>query len=279
MSYAIKTPPQHGDWADFLDVWRAADQIEVFESAWNMDHFYPLTPPMDGRILESWTMLAAMAQATNRIRIGCMVNGMHFRHPAVTANMAVTLDHISGGRFDLGLGAGWFEPEAEAYGIPLGSIRERCDRFDEGVEVIDSLLTRETTDFSGEYYELVGARCEPKAVQSPRPPIVIGGKGRRRILRTTARWADQWDMTFPESPEAWSELNEVLIGHCTDLGRDPTEIKRSIHMSWPVDADPAELAAEAQPFLAAGVDQVIFSMRGPYRASLLEPLAAELAKY
>lgn len=276
--HALKTPPQHGPWGDFLATWRAADDIDVFESAWTMDHFYPLVPPLDGTHLESWTMLAALAMATRRLRLGAMVNGMHFRHPAVTANMAVTLDHISGGRFELGLGAGWFEPEAEAYGIPLGSVRERCDRFDEGVEVVHRLLTQETTDFEGRYYRLQGALCEPKALQQPRPPIVIGAKGKRRTLRTVARWADQWDMTFPASPAQWLELDEVLRAHCADVGRDAGEITRSIHLSFPADADPAALAAQAPPFFEAGVDVIVWSMRGPYRPDLLEPLAAELQR-
>ncbi len=127
--YAVKTPPpQHGAWTDYLDVWRAADEIETFSYAWHFDHFYPLIGgDPNGTCLESWTMLAALAQATTRIRIGSMVNGMHYRHPAVTANSAATLDIISGGRLTLGLGAGWFEPESQAYGIPLGTIRERMD--------------------------------------------------------------------------------------------------------------------------------------------------------
>ena len=217
--YAIKTPPQHGTWREFLDVWLAADQIDVFESAWTMDHFYPLTPPMDGTHLESWTMLAALAQATTRLRLGAMVNGMHYRHPAVTANMAVTVDHISNGRFVLGLGAGWFEPESNAYGIPLGSLKERFDRLDEGVPIIRSLLDNEHTTFSGRFYELTDARCEPKPVQA-HLPIAIGGKGKRRTLRTVARYADQWDVTFPPDVAFWLDLDETLRAYCDELGRD-----------------------------------------------------------
>jgi F420-dependent oxidoreductase-like protein len=276
VAYAVKTPPQHGAWADFLDVWRAADDIDVFESAWTMDHFYPLTPPADGTELESWTMLAALAQATRRLRLGCMVNGMHFRHPAVTANMAVTVDHISGGRLDLGLGAGWFESEAIAYGIPLGTLTERFDRFDEGVEVIVSLLANEHTTFSGRYYHLAEARCEPKPVQD-RIPIVIGGKGPRRTLRTIARWADHWDAVGVREVDEWSGLNNVLVSHCRAIGRDPAEIRRSVHLPWPPEAEPAAMAEAAAGFATGGVDLVVFSMRGPYEARLLEPLAAALA--
>jgi F420-dependent oxidoreductase-like protein len=275
VAYAVKTPPQHGTWPEILDLWRAADDMEVFESAWTMDHFYPLSPPLDGTELESWTLLAALAQATRRLRLGCMVNGMHFRHPAVTANMAATLDHIAGGRFHLGLGAGWFEPEAEAYGIPLGTLTERFDRFDEGVEVIVSLLTRPTTTFAGRYYRLTDARCEPKPVQD-RIPIVIGGRGPRRTLRTVARWADHWDVARPGDPAAWSRLDGVLREHCAAIGRDPGEIRRSVHLMWAADDDPAALADAAAGFGAAGVDLVIFSMRGPYDAGLLDPLAKAL---
>ena len=147
--HAIKTPPHHASWQDFLDTWREADRIPVFESAWTWDHFYPLTEPYDGPNLEGWTMLAALAQATARLRIGAMVNGMHHRHPAVTANMAATLDHISGGRLVLGMGAGWNTMESDAYGIDLGTLTQRFDRLDEGIEVIRSLLDDPVTTFSG----------------------------------------------------------------------------------------------------------------------------------
>ena len=277
VSFAVKTPPQHGTWAQFLDVWRAADEIDVFESAWTMDYFYPLTAPMDGPHLESWAMLAALAQATKRLRLGCMVNGMHYRHPAVTANAAVTVDHISGGRFCLGLGAGWFEPESNAYGISLGTLKERADRFDEGMEVIVSLLANERTTFRGRYYTLTDARCEPKPLQA-RIPIVIGGKRPKRTLRTVARFADHWDMTVPESPALWKQLSDVLDQHCVAIGRDPATIRRSVHLMWPADADPNELADRARSFGAAGVGLVIFSMRGPYQARLLEPLADALLR-
>ena len=270
--HAIKTPPHHASWGEFLDVWRAADEIEVFESAWNWDHFYPLAPPYDGPNLEGWTMLGALAQATSRIRIGAMVNGMHHRHPAVTANMAATLDHLSDGRFELGMGAGWNFMESDAYGIPLGTLKERSDRFEEGMEVIVSLLANTATTFKGEWFELTDAWCEPKPVQD-RIPIVIGGKGRMRTLRTAARFADQWDMTFPEQPADWLELDEVLRGHCDKVGRDQSEIARSVHLGFDEETDPAELADTAQGFFDAGVDIVVWSMRGAMDAARLEPLA------
>lgn len=271
--YAVKTPPQHGAWADYLDVWTTADQIDTFSHAWNFDHFYPLVGDPEGTCLESWTMLSALAQATSRIRIGSMVNGMHYRHPAVTANAAATLDIISGGRLDLGLGAGWFEPESQAYGIPLGTLKDRMDRFEEGTEVIVRLLTQEHTDFHGRYYDLTDARCEPKAVQTPHPPIAIGGKGRTRTLPIAAKYAQLWDAMFSENTDEFIELSAVLDEHCAKVGRDPHEITRSMHIAWPVEADPKALADRAAEFVAAGAAQIVFSMRGPYRADLLEPLA------
>lgn len=275
VAYAIKTPPQHGTFADFLAVWRAADDMEIFESAWTMDHFYPLTPPTDGPHLESWAVLAAMAQATTRLRLGCMVNGMHYRHPAITANAAATLDQISGGRFNLGLGAGWHEQESSAYGIPLGTLKERFDRLDEGVEIIVSLLSERRTTFHGRYFSISDARCEPKPLQR-KLPIVIGGAGRKRSLRTAARWADQWDMV-PEGPEQWSVANEILLRHCDTVGRTASDIRRSIHIMWDPAAEPAALADRAAMFGEVGVDLVIFSMRGPYEPRLLDPLAAALS--
>ena len=135
MRYGIKTAPQHCTWQDMLDIWRLADDIELFESAWNFDHFYPLIGDTHGPCLESWTMLAALAQATSRIRIGSMVNGMHYRHPAVTANMAATVDIISGGRLDLGMGAGWNLEESgvasAVMGNPINSVAWLARKLDE----------------------------------------------------------------------------------------------------------------------------------------------------
>jgi F420-dependent oxidoreductase-like protein len=274
--HAIKTPPHHATWSEFLAVWQVADQLDVFESAWNWDHFYPLAPPYDGPNLEGWTMLAALAQATTRLHLGAMVNGMHHRHPAVTANMAATLDIISGGRFALGMGAGWNEMESAAYGIELGTLKERFDRLDEGIEVIRSLLDRRVTDFHGRYFTVTDAWCEPKPVQA-KLPLVIGGKGRTRTLRTAARWADQWDMTFPATPAEWLDLDAVLRGHCDAVGRNQSEITRSVHLAFPESAEPTALADLAAPFFEAGVDVVVWSMQGAVTPARLASLADALA--
>lgn len=274
--YSIKTPNHHTRWENMLEIWKEADRIELFESAWNWDHLYPLRSDPHGTSLDGWVTLSALARETSRIRIGSMVNGMHFRHPSITAKMAVTLDHVSGGRSYLGLGAGWFEEEAEAHGIELGSMKERFDRFEEGLEVIVSLFTNEETDFSGDYYRLKGALSEPKATQEPHPPIVIGGTGRNRTLRAVARWAQMWDALLI-SPEEWTDLREVLEEHCQAVGRESSEIDCSVHVRYSKDDDVSEVADQAAKHHANGLDVVVFTMGSPNDVSMLPPLAEALA--
>src|SRR3954471_4637261 len=144
MRFAIKTSPQNTEWADMLAVWQAADDIEVFESGWTFDHFYPIFSASTGPCLEGWTVTTALAQATRRLRVGALVTGIPYRHPAVLANMAAAGDLVAAGRLELGLGAGWNEEESNAYGIELGSLKERFDRFDEALAVITGLLSNET---------------------------------------------------------------------------------------------------------------------------------------
>jgi alkanesulfonate monooxygenase SsuD/methylene tetrahydromethanopterin reductase-like flavin-dependent oxidoreductase (luciferase family) len=171
--------------------------------------------------------LAALAQRTRRLRLGVLVSGMPHRHPAVLAKMAAALDITSGGRLELGLGAAWYQVECDAYGIDLGPVRERMDRFAEGVQVIHSLLTSASTTFSGRHYQLTDARCEPKPVQSPHPPIVIGGTGERRTAAVVARWADHWNLGFAR-PKDFPRKLAALSGHCAELRRDPSQIDISI---------------------------------------------------
>ncbi|MGH8915981.1 MAG: LLM class F420-dependent oxidoreductase [Acidimicrobiia bacterium] len=277
--FAIKTPTHHTTWDQMLEIWTAADQTDVFESAWNFDHFYPIRGDLTGPCLEAWVTLSALAQATTRIRVGSMVNGMHFRHPAVLASMASSLDIISGGRLELGLGAGWNEPEAGAYGIPLGTVGERMTRFEEGTEVIHRLLTQETTDFDGEFYTLREARNEPKPIQSPRPPIVIGGRGEKRTLRLVARYASMWDAMFAEDePDEWQRLHEVMIGHCLDIGRDPTEVACSSHLRVGPDPDPSDVAERSARLFARGIDVVILGLTSAHDGATVEALASALVE-
>jgi F420-dependent oxidoreductase-like protein len=276
MRFAIKTSPQETTWEDMLAVWQAADALDVFESAWTFDHFYPIFSDSTGPCLEGWVTLTALAQATTRLRVGVLVTGIHYRHPAVLANMAATLDIISGGRLELGIGAGWNEEESGAYGIELGSLQERFDRFDEACEVIVGLLTQTTTDFHGRYFTLEEARCEPKAVQAPMPPICIGGTGEKRTLRTAAKYADHWN--FPGGTvEQFVAKREVLHRHCADLGRDPSSIMTSTHLRLAPDGDPSSVVEAARSFADAGLDLGIVYLPVPHTPSVLSPLAAALA--
>ena len=276
MRFAIKTSPQETTWDDMLAVWQAADALEVFESAWTFDHFYPIFSDSTGPCLEGWVTLAALAQATTRLRVGVLVTGIHYRHPAVLANMAATLDILSHGRLELGIGAGWNEEESGAYGIELGTLRERFDRFDEACEVIVSLLTETTTDFAGGYFTLKSARCEPKPVQRPHPPICIGGTGERRTLRAAARWAQHWN--FPGgSAEQFAAKRDVLHRHCADVGRDPSEIQTSTHLRLGADGDPSSVVEQAKTFADAGLDLGIVYLPVPHTPAVLEPLADALA--
>jgi F420-dependent oxidoreductase-like protein len=274
MRFGIKTRPEHTTWTEILDVWKAADGIPLFESAWNWDHFYPLSGDLTGPNLEGWTSLAALAQATSRIRIGCQVTGMIYRHPTVLANMAATIDIISEGRLEIGLGAGWNQLECDAYGIELPPLRERFDRFDEGVQAIIGLLSDTTTTFDGRYVRLTDARCEPKPVQRPHPPITIGGSGPKRTLLAAARWAQQWHVIV-DSPAKWVASKEILLAHCADVGRDPAEITCSVNARLDaVDGDAVAEAVElAASYGAVGVDLVIFNLPLRAPASLVDKLA------
>ena len=275
MKIDIKTNPHHTTWDRLLATWERADEVELIEGAWVFDHFYPILGDTDGPCLEAWTTLTALAQATERLHVGAMVNAMPYRHPAVTANMATTLDIVSGGRFQLGLGAGWNELEADAYGISLGdTLKDRMDMFDEGVEVIVRLLTQDETDFEGSHFRLSRARNEPKGPQRPHPPITIGGGGEKRTLRTAARWAQHWNLT-PKSMDEWRHKREVLHRHCTELGRDPAEIMCSMmfRLDPPDTAALYETLREAQ---AAGLDKAVINMPSPQDPGHVD-LVAEVA--
>src|SRR5262245_17645576 len=273
MRFAIKTRPEHTTWERMRDVWVAADEFEIFESAWHWDHFYPLSGDPRGPNLEAWSTLAALAQATRRIRVGCQVTGMIYRRPAVLANMAATTDIIAGGRLELGVGAGWNQQECDAYGIPLYPLRERFDRFDEGVEAMIALLTEPVANYSGKYVRLTEAYCEPKPVQRPHPPITIGGAGPKRTLRAVARWAQQWNV-LTQNPDEWRALKEVLVGHCADVGRDPAEITCSINVRIDDAERLDEPLARAEAYRDAGVDLVVLNLPLDAGPAILEPLAA-----
>lgn len=255
-----------------LPVWREADDIDVYESGWTFDHFYPIFSDSTGPCLEGWITLTALAQATSRLRLGTLVTGIHYRHPAVLANMAAALDVISDGRLELGIGAGWNEEESGAYGIELGSLRDRSDRLDEACEVLIGLLSQETTDFDGRFYQLKAARCEPKGPQRPHPPICIGGSGEKRTLLTTARYAQHWNYVGGP-PEEFARKRDVLAAHCADIGRDPSEITLSAHLRLGPDRDYQRLVADAAALGEQGLELAIVYLPPPYDPAVLAPLA------
>jgi F420-dependent oxidoreductase-like protein len=275
--FAFKTSPQDTTWEAMLELWREADDIGVFESGWTSDHFYPMhgAGPESTR-LEGWTTVTALAQATRRLRLGTLVTGIHYRHPAVLANMAATLDVIYSGRLELGIGAGWNEPESSAYGIAMGGPRERSDRFEEACAVLTGLLTpAPAVTFNGTYYQLSDARCGIKPVQQPHPPICIGGNGEKRTLRTAARFAQRWNFDSG-TLEQFSRARDVLHQHCTDVGRDPAEILLSAQVRF--TGDPAETAEAAAALAERGAGLAIVYLPPPHTPAVLEPLAIALAQ-
>jgi F420-dependent oxidoreductase-like protein len=229
IDFGVQTGLEGVDWRELLEFWCFLDRETAYDSLWTFDHF---VPPGEGAdpseaCLEGWTALAAAAQATGRVRVGCLVSGNTYRHPAVLAKMAVTVDHVSDGRLIFGLGAGWHEPEHRAYGIPFHTLRERQDRLEEAAELIRALFRSEgPVDFQGRYYQLRQAPFAPRFVQRPHPPIMIGGGGEKRTLRTVARFGDMMNVSGPVSDV--SHKIEVLERHCEDVERDPREIEKTV---------------------------------------------------
>jgi F420-dependent oxidoreductase-like protein len=255
-------------------VWHETDGIEIFEHAWVFDHFYPINvPDTSGPCLEGWTLLAA---ETQRLRLGVMVTGNTYRHPAVLAKMGATVDHISHGRLDFGIGAAWNEQEHTAYGIPLYAPGERIRRFGEACEVIRRLWTEPTVTFQGKYYQLTDARCEPKPVQKPYPPFVIGGSGEKLTLRVVARYANIWN-AMAQTPEEFTRKSAILDEHCAAIGRDPATIERSIQLI----INPNDMAAgrdTLRGFIQAGVTHIVCYLRPPYAEGIAQHVADEIAQ-
>src|SRR5262245_64108028 len=174
--FGIQTGQQMVEWSVLLDLWQKADRWG-YDSLWNFDHFYPIFVPPEGPCLESWTTLAALAQATTRARVGTMVTGNTYRHPCVTAKMAATVDHVSGGRLNLGIGAGWFELEHQSFGIDFKTVRGRLEALDEACRIIRGMLTEERTTVHGKHYTVIDAKGNPKPPQKTHATSMIGGNG------------------------------------------------------------------------------------------------------
>jgi alkanesulfonate monooxygenase SsuD/methylene tetrahydromethanopterin reductase-like flavin-dependent oxidoreductase (luciferase family) len=274
LSFGIKTVPMHTTYDDILKVWREADTIPEIEHAWLWDHFLPLAGPPTGPIYEGWTVLAALAGQTERLRLGLMVTSNAVRPPAVLAKMAATTDVISGGRLVLGIGVGGTRQPAEidnpavreyaAYGLPLVSPAEGIARLAETCTILRGLWTQEVFDFEGRHHRLKGAICEPKPVQRPGPPILIGGAG-DKTLRVVAEHAEIWNIPGPphSSVEYVAQKNRVLDAHCAAIGRDPREITRSTQTIVSYD-DPAQSRATILELIDVGVTHIVVNLRTPF---------------
>ena len=228
MRFGLFTSMGMQTWEGVHDLWRHAEATG-WDVACVTDHFMPNTPEREGAMLESWSTLSALAALVPRMRIGTIVLGNTYRHPAVVAKMAAQVDIISGGRLVLGLGAGWQENEHEAYGIPVSTLRERLERLDEACQVMRALWTQRRSDFQGRYYRLSDAPLDPKPVQQPHPELMIGGGGERVTLRIVAKHADHWNVWG--GPGVLARKGAVLDEHCAAVGRDPKTITRSANMA------------------------------------------------
>ena len=275
MRYAISTAPQRCSWDWLLEVWRKADEIELFESGWTFDHFYPLFGDSTEDCLEGWISLTALLQETKRIRGGVLVTGMLYRHPAVLANMASTLDITSNGRLELGVGAGWNEEECDAYGIELGSMDDRFERFEEGMEVVTQLLKQDQSTFKGNWYSLEDAMNNPKGPQNPLP-ICIGGGGLRRTIPAVVKYAHHWNYgTQTMSLEDFKMRHNVFLKACEKEGRDPDDILISTMLRY--DGDAQATIQQAREYEEAGVKLGIVSIPKDKSPEIVEEIAEILA--
>lgn len=265
-SLGIKLSPQNCAIGDLRAVWRIADEAG-FDHLWAFDHFNPIFSDVAGDVFEGMTLLAAMAEATSRVRIGLMVAGNTYRHPGVLAKMATTIDHLSGGRLEFGLGASGAEVEHTMLGIPFYTAGERIRRLAEALTVCRKLWTEERASFDGRYYTLTDAVSNPKPLQRPHPPIWVGGAGEKLTLRVVAEHADVWNVIG--SIEEVVRKASVLDQHCADVGRDPADIRRSVQPRLD-PADPAAVVDLLHAYIEAGfTENIVYVPPGdePVRAA------------
>ncbi|MFC1438734.1 LLM class flavin-dependent oxidoreductase [Streptacidiphilus sp. N1-10] len=279
VTFGIKTTPMRVEYADILRVWQEADDLPEIADAWLWDHLLPIAGPRDGQILEGWTLLSALAAQTRRLRLGLLVTSNRIREPAVLGKIATTVDVISGGRLVMGLGVGGTHqpPDAggiagenpataeyDAYGLTLVPPAEGIARLAETVAILKRMWTQEVFDFHGRYYTLKGNRNEPKPVQRPGPPLLIGGWG-TRTLRLVAEHADIWNIPGPphNTLDYIRERSGVLDAHCAAIGRDPRTITRSVQYIVNYD-DPAGDRAAVRGLIDAGLTHIVLSLRSPY---------------
>jgi F420-dependent oxidoreductase-like protein len=258
-------------WHDVIELATHCEQTG-WDGVYFADHFMPNSQgsePADGDMLECWSVLAALAGLVPRVQLGSLVSSVTYRHPAVLANIAAAIDQISGGRLTLGVGAGWQLNEHAAYGIELGTVRERLDRFDEAVQILRSLLGQSRTTFAGQYFRLADAPNQPSPVRG-RLPLLVGGAGEQRTLRIAARYADQWNCW--STPELLAHKVSVLRAHCAEAGRDPADIHVSTQAELFLSTDPRWLAQRREQPAARhpviiGTPAEVIEILGTYQAA------------
>jgi alkanesulfonate monooxygenase SsuD/methylene tetrahydromethanopterin reductase-like flavin-dependent oxidoreductase (luciferase family) len=266
---------QNMTWEKTAERWQLFESLG-YESAWLCDHLIQPSRP-NGPYFEAWSLLGALAAVTEKIRIGVLVTSNTFRYPQVLAKMAVTVDHISKGRLEIGLGAGWYEPEHSMFGIAFPETKELVARYGEAVQVIDQLTRNDTSTFEGRYYKLRGATSRPGSVQKPRPPLLLGAFG-PRMLKIVARYGDTWNAFG--TPTEMRERNQMLDDYCREIGRDPDSLDRSVYY-WVPKADEDPWASKdafysvVEPYVEAGVNQFIFDQPRDDQLSMLEWAAVE----
>lgn len=282
-SFGIATAPSQVDYPDLLRVWREADAIAEIEHAWLFDHLLPIFGDPNGTIFEGWTLLSALAAQTERLRLGLLVTSNRFRPPAMLAKIATTVDIVSGGRLDFGIGSGsrpshpMSKREYLAHGLPYHDADHAVASLAESLTVIKKLwAATEPFDFDGEYVQLTGAFGNPKPVQRPHPPILIGGRA-SATLRVVAEHADIWNLPGPDhnSIEDCIRCSARLDKYCVEIGRDPAAIVRSIHLGVSYD-DPAGVRDKIRQSVDAGFGHIVLGLPAPYPAGVARWVADEL---
>jgi len=307
MRFGIQTSLNNVEWREIADMWTFLDRETQFHSAWTFDHFVPPGPGQDvnANCFEGWSALAALAATTERIRIGCLVTGVTYREPVVLAKMAATIDHISNGRLEFGIGAAWHEAEHRMYGIPFPPVRERQDRLEEAVALIKLLFEAEgRVNFDGKHYHLRDAVFLPRGVQRPHPPIMVGGGGEKRTLRTLAKYGDV--MNVFGTPEQVRGKIATLEAHCRDVGRDPAEIEKTASVTMIVSDNqglidrlagmfgagmglkpdeaksllpigpPAHVRDVVERYIEAGITQIVTMSQGPWKREVYQRMNDEV---
>lgn len=301
--FGVQLQAQRTNWQDFAVALHLVEGLG-FDTVFTFDHLLPVDGPTDGACFETLTTLAAMAALTERIRVGVLCGGVMYRDPATLAKAAATVDQMSGGRLEFTLGPAWAEREFRTYGLPFPRPGERLRRLDEALTIVKSLWTEPRTTFEGRYYSVLDAPCEPKPVQRPHPPILIGG-ARAGTMRLTAKHADAWNGIG--SATFCAERIAAIEGFCAEIGRDPLQIEYSAHPElaiaptreeaeriatrvaaghgrqldnerglW-VLGTPEEVRQQVSAYVEVGVTHLIFALPHPFERSGLELFASEVA--